>query len=478
MKLFKKYVTAKDAKKSAMQKENIFSFANPLRSPRYILVILLIVSATPFGVLAQKMKLSAGEKDTTKSIIPQTPFKGGQNPLDRYLREAAQNNPKLKAQFQQYLSALQQVPQVNTLPDPELSFGYFINPIETRVGPQKARFGLTQMFPWFGTLNARGQAAKQMAKARFEAFQDARNHLFYQINKQWYMLYQINKSIHILQENIRILETFESLATRRYQNGQDGQVDVLRVQIEKEDLKTRLELLKNNKTVALQAFNELLNRSEGKSVVLPDTLKSHSLELSGAALEQAVRQHNPKLTKADYAVASARSSIKAAHKAGLPKFGLGLDYIVTDERNMAMANNGQDAFMARVGIQIPLYRKKYQAKERQARIELNAAQNRMMAMENRLQTQLEQALRDYYDGKRRVTLYKEIQTQRTRQAINILTEQYATGHTDFEELLRLQRKLLDYELAQIKAVVDQNTAVAYIEYLYGKYNVNPEEIDY
>lgn len=398
--------------------------------------------------------------------------------ISQYLKQAAENNPELKAQYQQYLSTLQQVPQVNTLPDPELSFGYFINPIETRVGPQQARFGLTQMFPWFGTLGAKGQAATQMAKAKFEAFQDQRNQLFYQVHKQWYKLYQIDQSIQILRENIEILETFESLAIQRYENNQVGQVDVLRVQIEKEDLKTRLELLKDNKTVEIQAFNELLHRSDERGITIADTLRSQPLAMSKAEIEQSVLQHNPNLTKIDFQASSARSSIKAARKEGLPKFGLGLDYVVTDERSMAMPDNGKDAIMARVGIQIPLYRKKYQAKEQQARIELNAVQSRRSAAENRLQTQLEQALRDYRDGKRRVGLYKDVQIQRTLQAIDILTQQYATGDTDFEELLRLQRKLLDYELSQVKAVVDQNSAVAQIEYLYGKYNISSEEIEH
>lgn len=455
MQLFKKQITAKDAKRT-MKRKTIFFFANPLRSPRLVL-LLLLVGLPLLGIAQQPDSIHSG--------------------VNQYLQQAAQNNPELKAQYQQYLSSLQQVPQVNRLPDPELSFGYFISPIETRVGPQQARFGLTQMFPWFGTLGAKGQAASQMAKAKFEEFQDRRNQLFYQVHKQWYKLYQIGQSIQILQENIEILETFELLATQRYESNQVGQVDVLRVQIEKEDLKTRLELLRDNKTVALQAFNELLNRSNEKDIAVADTLKSQHLTMSKAEIEQTVLQQNPNLAKIDYQTLSARSSIKAARKEGLPKFGLGLDYVVTDERNMVMPDNGQDAIMARVGIQIPLYRKKYQAKERQAQIELHASQNRRSAAENRLQTQLEQAFRDYQDGERRVALYKDVQIQRTRQAIDILTQQYATGDTDFEELLRLQRKLLDYELAQINAVVDQNSTVAQIEYLYGKHNVNPEEIE-
>ncbi|MGK7370643.1 MAG: TolC family protein, partial [Candidatus Halalkalibacterium sp. M3_1C_030] len=184
-----------------------------LRFLRRVLALLLLIML-PFKAMAQ-------QPDSTGSQ------------LDRYLFQAAENNPSLKAEYRNYLSALENVPQVTALPDPELSFGYFINPIETRVGPQQARFGLTQMFPWFGTLHARGDAASEMARARFEGFREARNKLFYNVQKQWYRLYLIDQSIRIMQENINILETFESLAIRRYEAGQVGQVDVLRVQIEK-----------------------------------------------------------------------------------------------------------------------------------------------------------------------------------------------------------------------------------------------------
>ena len=130
-----------------------------------------------------------------------------------------------------------------------------------------------------------------------------------------------------------------------------------------------------------------------------------------------------------------------------------------------------------MSISIPLWRKKYRAQKKQAQLKLQAVQDRQTATQNRLLTTLEETLRDFYDAKRRVSLYKDIQIQRTRQALNILTEEYATSATDFEELLRLQRKLLEFQLAREEAVVDQNTAVAFTEYLYGKYNVNPEEIE-
>ena len=454
------FFTAKCARETRSAQGILSLSKNPgyrLHILRLKLIVLLLVALPMMGI--------AQQSDSTESTVNQ------------YLEIAAQNNPALKAEYRNYLAALERVPQVNTLPDPEISFGYFINPIETRVGPQQARFGLTQMFPWFGTLGTRGEAATQMAKAKFEAFSEARNKLFFDVQKKWYELYQIEQSIRIIRENITILETFESLAMRRYESGLVGQVDVLRVQIEKEDLKTRLELMKDNHNVSAQAFNELLNRDRAMDVSIPDSLEKGHLALSLAELENKVIEQNSKLSKLDFEASSARSSIEIAQKEGMPKFGVGIDYIVTGDRDMVLTDNGQDAIMARAAIQVPLYRKKYKAKEQQARIELHTVQDRQTATQNRLLTQLEGAMRDYHDASRRISLYRNLQIQRTRQAISILTEQYATSATDFEELLRLQRKLLDYELARETALVDQNIAVANIEYLYGRYNVKFESVE-
>jgi len=90
--------------------------------------------------------------------------------LEDYFKIAAENNPGLLSQYKDFEAALQKVPQVSTLPDPSFSFGYFVSPVETRVGPQQARFSLTQMIPWFGTLKAQGDAATLMAEANISLF--------------------------------------------------------------------------------------------------------------------------------------------------------------------------------------------------------------------------------------------------------------------------------------------------------------------
>ena len=59
--------------------------------------------------------------------------------LDYYLELAAKNNPALKAKYAEFQASLEKVTQVNSLPDPTPSFGYFVMPVETRIGPQNAK---------------------------------------------------------------------------------------------------------------------------------------------------------------------------------------------------------------------------------------------------------------------------------------------------------------------------------------------------
>ena len=79
--------------------------------------------------------------------------------LNDYLAYAALNNPQLEAAFNRWKAALEMVSQAHTLPDPRFNYGYFIQEVETRVGPQEHRVGISQMFPWFGKLKLRGEAA-------------------------------------------------------------------------------------------------------------------------------------------------------------------------------------------------------------------------------------------------------------------------------------------------------------------------------
>ena len=394
--------------------------------------------------------------------------------ISAYQQEAAQNNPGLEAKYRQYLAALEDPAITSALPNPEVSFSYFIKPIETRLGPQQGRISVSQMLPWFGSLGDRQSASTLRAKAEFEQFQEARNRLFYQVEKTVYDLYKADESIRLAEENLLILNSLVELSLSRYETHRASQVDVLRAQIEQEDLNIQIELLKDSREVVITELNELLNRRDFNNFQHPDSLGIASIPARDELLNRLSRQ-NPDLNRLRFQEEAAGQMKSLARKQNLPNIMLGADYIFTGESNMAnISNSGEDALMVMAGFSIPIFRNKNSARVRQADQNIRDLQFQLSDRQNALQTDINASIRDFEDARRRYRLYDELQIQRITQAINIMMEAYASDRSEFEEILRMQRKLLNYQLRRVQAIADQYQAKAFIEYLTGRHNINPE----
>ncbi|MGM0547211.1 MAG: TolC family protein [Bacteroidota bacterium] len=424
---------------------------------RFLLVVLIALSV-PMLVQAQ----DAPRQD----VDPQ---------LEEYLQLAVEQNPELRSAYHDYLASLESIPQAGALPDPEVSFGYFISPIETRLGPQNARFSVGQMFPWFGTLGARKAVKSSESDAKFRAFQQRSNQLFYEIKSTWYELFVLQRRIAIAEEHIDILETLEELAIQNYEDGNTSQADVLQAQIELDDVRVQLNNLLEDHEVLRRNFAELLNTD---SVDLPDSMSvsGQSLPDTEEKLQAKMIEQNPELGQLEAQQQASREAIQAAKLDGRPKFGVGMEYILTGHSDMEVIDNGRDAMMVRATVQIPLYRGKYRAQKKQAELQNRSVQQQQSSRENRLQTQFEESLRDYKNAERDLENYTDRQIERTRQAIDVLTEDYASADTDFQEILGLQRRLLDYQEGQAEAIGRQNKSVARIEMLAGTNNLNENEL--
>ena len=85
---------------------------------------------------------------------------------------------------------------------------------------------------------------------------------------------------------------------------------------------------------------------------------------------------------------------------------------------------------------------------------------------NSLNTIYENTSKDFNDGDRRIALNNR-QSKIAKKVLDILITSYSTDSEDFEEVLRIERQLLQYELAYQKALTDKNAAVAFINYLLG-----------
>ncbi|MFA5814949.1 MAG: TolC family protein [Bacteroidales bacterium] len=436
--------------------------------------------------------------------------------LSGFLKEAASNNPGLRAKYSEYLAALERVPQAGALPDPEMQFGFFIKPMELLGGNQVADVRLMQMSPWFGTLKAAKDEASKMALAKYEEAQSVKNELFFQVKSSWYQVYRTKQEIMVAEKNLALLRSLERMALIRFKtagissaagsggassgmeaaqktensgmaggnmgntsagsggnsgnmanspessmgsSNQGGMVNLLRVQIEIGSLENRLAFLKDQLITDKARFNSNLYRKPDTEVFISDSLMESPLPGSLALLADSI-VNNPmiKMYEADRAANEAK--INMVTRMGYPMVGMGLNYSLIQKRPEATSMmNGQDMIMPMFSATLPIYRKKYNALRREAEFLRDAAAESAQNVRNELTVNYQEGVQLYNDADRRVELYKR-QASLAEKTITLLTRSYSTAGTDFEEILRMQQQLLNYEFKHIEALVDRNTAIA------------------
>ena len=159
----------------------------------------------------------------------------------------------------------------------------------------------------------------------------------------------------------------------------------------------------------------------------------------------------------------AQQAINLSDLNNKPSFGVGLDYIMVNQRRDAEpSHNGRDILQVRASVKIPLYKKKYEAKKREENLNIAALTDGKTDMLNSFKAAIEQAYADYKTAQLRSELYQQ-QIEITKAAINILQTNYSSMGSGFDELLRLEKELIDYDLKTLKAIIQSHLAKSKIE---------------
>ena len=365
--------------------------------------------------------------------------------------------------YQKIEAALERAATVGSLPNPTLSLGYFLSPVETRVGPQQAKVSLSQMFPWFGSLSAKENRLKQQAEARFHAFEDSKNRLLLDVAKAYYPLVEVEEEIRLEKENLELWKNLKSFVTQQFESGKSPMSDVLIIEMSIRESETRLEVLESQKGELKAEFNALLNRDENEEVEIQT-----ELELDGLAEMQvadSLIQNNPKLSVYDRQIESTRFAEEAAKKSGLPGIGLGIDYVMVGERNgVDLPDNGKDAIMPMVSVSLPIFRRQYKAAKREAQLMRESYELKKENAQNELEAELSTAKARLFQKAEWVNLY-ERQIEEAKRILQLLQSEYANSGTRFDEVLRMRQKINEYEKLKVEALVGYHVELARIRYV-------------
>ena len=389
------------------------------------------------------------------------------------LLEAEENNPQLKALRFQWQAAKQAVGSAGMLPDPVFSYTYYVEPVETRVGPQEQKFSLTQKVPWFGVRSLQRKTAHETALTQWEVYQFHRDQLYFEVINTWLQLVLLGQKQQTLSNHIELLRDGEQTALTRLKGG-GSVLAVSRIQIELGQIENRLESTTGRIKPFRQQMNSLLNRSAETSTPVPDALPLYALTQSIDELQTQMLDHNPMLKGLDSTIEKSIHQIALADREGYPDMQFKLDYIQTGEALMPDTDDsGQDAVMATVGVNLPIWRKSYRATAAKARFDAQAVQENRQALELQLLTALANAFYDYEDAQRQLRFQQDVMMPQASQMLNIATEQFRTGAAAFQVMIDAQRLLLDTQLMLDRATADQARAYFSIQQLLGTSPIEP-----
>jgi outer membrane protein, heavy metal efflux system len=388
--------------------------------------------------------------------------------LQHYLMEAAQNNPGLEAAFNRWKAALEKIPQVKALPDPRFTYSYFIEEVETRVGPQEQRFAISQTFPWFGKLDLRGDIATAAAEAERQRYEQEKLDLFYRVKSAFYEYAYLAQSIETSRRHLRLLENIEEIARARLKSGAPQNAAV-QAQVELGKLEDRLQTLEAMRIPLSAQLSAALNRSRNAPLLpQPESINKTGGEFTDADVLSILSGTSPQLKQLEAQIRKEEAAVDLAHKSRLPDLTFGLSYIQTGEARMpGVSDSGKDPLMASVSVNLPIWFGKLKAEKQEAAFRRVAAQEQHTETRNRLEAGLQTALFRFRDAERKIRLYRDTLIPKAEQSLEVTRESFETGSDSFTALIDAERTLLEFRLSADRALADREIRLAEIEKLTG-----------
>ena len=370
--------------------------------------------------------------------------------LGDFLRCALLNQPTVEAAYYDWAASIERITQARSFPDPQFSFQMDIQNLVTSVMP-----GLMGSIPWPDKLRAGAQVAAAESQAKYHAFESAVLQSAFEVKRVYYQLYFLEEKVRVQRETLRLLNDLEKLARAQNQVGKVTLQDVLRAQIERDRLRTEIANLEDSRDSVLAQFKAALGmKPQEPPPPVPARFESTPLALAADQLLDTALTRNHRLEALAAEVCAAEAALILAQKGRLPDFSLGF---MADARTAPTLYR----FPGSPGsVSLPIWRDKIAAQLAEAQANKRSAQARLSAEQIALAVAVAERCYHYREATRALALLHEQLLPKARRSLEVARAAYLAGQIDFLNLTDAQRALLAFELDQVAAAAQRETALA------------------
>ncbi|MBK8012778.1 MAG: TolC family protein [Deltaproteobacteria bacterium] len=392
--------------------------------------------------------------------------------LAGYLRVALERNPGIRAGFERWQASVHRIARARRLPEPTLGFGYFVQSVETRLGPQRGRISLQQAFPWPTKLTAGADAASLQARAMARRLDAQTLSVARAVKTAYWNLWELRTTKAIRREHLEVIQGLASAVRARVSTGAAMLSDLQQVELlvtRGEDDLQGLEEAERGAVFQLRAAIGTSAMTAAHELPTPDAPPDAWFPVeSREVLASWVRAH-PMIESQGVLAEAAVSMGRAEAADRWPSFTLGADWILTSETSMAgVEHSGRDAVIASLGIRVPLWQGSYGESVAAAEADARAQYAEQQAMIDQAEAELASTLVHLHDAVRRVAFYRGRLVPQAQTAYESVLGAYVVGRATVAQVLLSERDLLELRTELERARVAHARWSARLEELVGR----------
>jgi cobalt-zinc-cadmium efflux system outer membrane protein len=366
-----------------------------------------------------------------------------------------ERNPELHAASSTWEAARSRISLAKSLADPVASVG--IAPLSGLDGG--VRFGhkieVSQALPRTGTLEQRGERRRGQAEVAEGRYQTLRRELALAASRLFDDYFLTDRALAINAEHVRLLEDFKRVAAARYAAGLAAQQDPLQAEVELAHLAHRGMVLATRREVIVTALNELLHRSLDAPLPTPREPEppagARAAVLAGplSTLVEAAAVRRPELTVAEGEVRTAEAALALAKLDRRPGFRAvtGLN---------SLWNERDFRWTVGVAVDLPLRKGRIAAGIAEAEAELEAARSRLLALRDRIASEVRQAREQLAEMEHVLDLYTARLIPAAGDQLHAARAGFETGRNSFLALIEAERNVRTVELGYAEALADSD----------------------
>jgi outer membrane protein TolC len=402
-----------------------------------------------FLILATQPPAAGQAPGQAEHASPHDPFAD----LERLGREAVvravlERNRDVEAMRQAWLAARERPAQAGSLADPTVSWG--VAPLS--IGARDVGFGqelrVEQPLPYPGRRALRRNAAEAEAAVAGADLSAIVLDLAAEAARLFDDYALVHRALAINADHRRLLEDVLRVATARYSAGLAPQQEPLQAETEGAELLVRESELDAERAVVTARLNALLHR--GSELPLPppaeDALARTAGELPDlVALEEAALAARPEVQAHFAALEARRAALELARLGRRPDFALMGSY-------SSMWMDTEHRWMAGVAIDLPVWRRRIRAAEREAEALVARHEAEREHFEHEVRGEVRQAHARAAAAARVVTLHESRLLPAARDQIGAARAAFETGEAPALAVLEAERGLRRAELGYAEAL--------------------------